>query len=163
MDGVMADVYRRFIELEYKRSGRRISYDDLDGNNILRFFPDLSETLHQKGFFRDLPLMDGVQDGVEYLNSKYELYIVTAAIKLPNSMIEKYEWLQEHFAYIRPQQIVFCGSKIPVCGDIMIDDHPKNLLPFCGERILFTQPNNKSTVFPDFVRMNSWKEIYTLL
>ena len=84
MDGVMADVYRRFIELEYKRSGRRISYDDLDGNNILRFFPDLSETLHQKGFFRDLPLMDGVQDGVEYLNSKYELYIVTAAIKLPN-------------------------------------------------------------------------------
>lgn len=163
MDGVMADVYQNLINLEYRNSGRRISYRDLEGNNVLTYFPNLSEMLHQKGFFRNLPLMAGAQEGTEYLNNKYDLYIVTAAVKLPDSMIEKYEWLQENFPYIRPQQMVFCGSKIPVCGDIMIDDHPKNLYPFCGERILFTQPNNIHMDFPDFVRINSWKDIDTLL
>ena len=38
--------------------------------------------------------------------------------------------------------MIFYGSKENIRGDIMIDDHSKNLSKFDGERILFNQPHN---------------------
>lgn len=45
----------------------------------------------------------------------------------------------------------------------MIDDYPKNLDTFQGEKLLFTQPHNQSLNSPDYKRIDSWKEIRTIL
>jgi 5'(3')-deoxyribonucleotidase len=46
---------------------------------------------------------------MEYLNNKYELYIVSAGMEFPNSLREKYDWLAEAFPFISWEQIVLCG------------------------------------------------------
>jgi len=56
--------------------------------------------------------------------------------------------------------MIFCGRKDSIKGDIMIDDHPKNLRVSDGEKYIFTQPHN--IFITDYKRVNSWNEIMTL-
>ncbi|HJE88815.1 5' nucleotidase, NT5C type, partial [Rikenella microfusus] len=69
----------------------------------------------------------------------------------------------EHFPFIDWRQMVFCGRKDVVRGDIMIDDHPKNLRSFPGEKIVFTQPHNAGLALPDCIRVSAWDEIVRML
>jgi 5'(3')-deoxyribonucleotidase len=59
--------------------------------------------------------------------------------------------------------MVFCGRKDVVFGDIMIDDHPKNLNSFSGEKIIFTQPHNIQFIIPNCKRALDWDEIVKIL
>ena len=77
-------------------------------------------------------------EGLKYLNDKYNVLIVSSATEFPGSLIEKQEWLNEHFPFITWQQMIFCGRKDSIKGDIMIDDHPKNLSFFSGVKVLCT-------------------------
>jgi 5'(3')-deoxyribonucleotidase len=97
------------------------------------------------------------------LNKNYELFIVSAAMEFPQSLPEKLEWLNEHFSFLTWQQIVFCGSKEIVDADIMIDDHFKNLDLFKGTSLLFTQPHNQLKNDSRHKRVDSWKEIASIL
>jgi 5'(3')-deoxyribonucleotidase len=97
------------------------------------------------------------------LNKRYEIFIVSAAVEFPQSLFEKYEWLTEYFPFITWQQIVFCGSKTIVEADIMIDDHFKNLDPFKGQTILFSQPHNLLQTSSKHKRVESWNEIADIL
>ncbi|MEI9865673.1 MAG: hypothetical protein WDN00_14205 [Limisphaerales bacterium] len=97
------------------------------------------------------------------MNDRYELFIVSAATEFPQSLGEKVEWLEEHFPFITWQQIVLCGSKKVITGDIMIDDHFKNLDFFKGRTLLFTQPHNQNQNDKGHERVNSWGEVARLL
>ena len=88
---------------------------------------------------------------------------MSAATEFPQSLLEKHEWLSEHFSFITWQQMVFCGSKTIVEADIMIDDHFKNLDPFKGTTILFSQPHNLLSDPGRHKRVLSWNEIGGLL
>ena len=59
--------------------------------------------------------------------------------------------------------MIFCGSKDSIKGDIMIDDHPKNLSKFEGKRILFTQPHNVYSHDESYHRVSGWKDIMDIL
>lgn len=163
MDGVLADVYSQFISFEEKESGIRLSIDSLLGKEEYEAFKNGRKHVNSPDFFRLAPLMDGAVEILKALNEKYDLFIVSAAMEFPNSLIEKYGWLAEHFPFITWKQIVFCGSKTIVQGDIMIDDHYKNLDYFNGRRILFTQPHNYGHDNRGHTRVNSWTDIAALL
>lgn len=102
-------------------------------------------------------------EGLAYLNQKYEVIILSSATEYPQSLTEKALWLNEHFPFIHWKQMVFCGRKEVVSGDIMIDDHPKNLNAFKGQKIIFTQPHNRLLIMPDCQRVSGWKAIRELL
>ncbi|SHL98311.1 5' nucleotidase, NT5C type [Chryseobacterium polytrichastri] len=163
MDGVMADVYHQLIAFEKRDSGKDINIHDVVGVSELEAFPNGKKHVNEIGFFRTLPLMKGSREAMEYLNNKYDLYIVSAGMEFPNSLREKYDWLAEYFPFITLEQIVLCGSKKVVSGDIMIDDYPKNLKHFSGEKIIFTQPHNHHVEDEDYKRVNSWEEIMNIL
>ncbi|WP_284461476.1 5'(3')-deoxyribonucleotidase [Chryseobacterium sp.] len=163
MDGVMADVYHQLIQFEKRDSGREIEISDLTGKPEIDAFPNGKKHVNEVGFFRTLPVMEGSREAIEYLNNKYELYIVSAGMELPNSLREKYDWLAEHFPFITWEQIVLCGSKRVVSGDVMIDDYPKNLDHFHGERLIFTQPHNELVENESYKRVGSWDEIMNML
>lgn len=55
--------------------------------------------------------------------------------------------------------MIFCGEKKAITGNIMIDDHDKNLKFFDGERILLTQPHNVGIEEKSYTRVRSWDEI----
>ena len=160
MDNVMADVTAQFVKWYEKRTGYRIPEHELTGRGETEAFPNpqlARSFLYEPGFFRTVPVMDGAVETIRQLNDEYELYIVSAAMEFPQSLIEKYGWLQQHFPFITWQQIAFCGSKTVIRGDYMIDDHLKNLDFFEGEKLLFTAPHNQ--LITGYNRVNNWEEV----
>lgn len=163
MDGVLADVYAQYIKLETSESGIRHERESLRGKPELSAFKNIGKYLLTKGFFREAPVIEGSYEALKKLNARYEVFVVSSATEFPQSLSEKQQWLEEHFSFISWQQIVFCGSKSVVHGDIMIDDHFKNLDSFNGKTILYTQPHNYGLPDGKHTRVHSWQEILTLL
>lgn len=163
MDGVLADVYAHFMDLEFKESGLKLKYEDLHGRLEESVFPSFKKLVMGKGFFRTAPLIKDSVEGLNYLNDKYKVLIVSSATEFPLSMNDKLAWLNEFFPFISWKQMIFCGSKESIRGDVMIDDHTKNLLFFEGQRILFTQPHNVYVHEPSLERVSGWNDIMKIL
>ena len=163
MDGVLADIYQQAINFEFAESGLQIHIEDVHGKDEIVAFPNASRHVRERGFFRTAPVMKGAIETLEELSKHFEIFIVSAAMEFPNSLEEKYYWLEEHFPFISWEQIVLCGSKKVVRGDILIDDHFKNLDPFENRTILFTQPHNKYRSENGHERVSNWNEIARLL
>lgn len=166
MDHVMADITSQYIKWYKDATGTEIERNDLSGKPEDLAFPQpqlIKEFLHKPGFFYTAPVMPGSQKVIKELNEMFEVFIVSAAMEFPQSLIEKYDWLREHFPFISWQQIVFCGSKKAISGDFMIDDHLKNLNNFKGEKLLFTATHNIHIDSKEYTRVNSWMEVSGLL
>ncbi len=159
MDGVLADVYRQFQLYEEKETGKQIPPERLVGTPELEVFPNGKKHVRSEGFFRTAPLIDDSVEGLKYLNDRYNVLIVSSATEFPQSLTEKVDWLKEFFPFISWKQIILCGEKNSIKGDIMIDDHPKNLDFFEGEKYIFTQPHNVLIESGEYKRVNSWQEI----
>lgn len=163
MDGVLANVYLQFIKMHASEFGKVLSPEEYNGRPETVAFPNGKKYVNSPGFFRDAPVIQDSQRVLEALNVQYKVFIVSAAMEFPNSLIEKQLWLREHFPFISWQQVVFCGSKEIIKADIMIDDHFKNLDSFTGDTILFTQPHNAFVNAGSHKRVDSWNEIEQLL
>ena len=163
MDGVLADIYAQLIEFEYQDLGIRQSYEKMNGTSEVNTFKNALEYIFSDGFFRNLPVMEGSIEVMRQLNEQYELFIVSAAMEFPKSLTDKFYWLEEHFPFLHWKQIVMCGSKTAVKGDIMIDDHFKNLDYFNGKTLLFSQPHNISGNTKNHTRVDSWSDVAKIL
>jgi 5'-nucleotidase len=163
MDGVMADVAELFLDYHEKDFGYRKSVEEINGLSEREAFPKAKEYVHSKGFFRNAPVMEGSREVIERLQQQYEIFIVSAATEFPHSLLEKQEWLNEHFPFIRWQQMVFCGLKTIITADIMIDDRFRNLDPFKGDTYLFSQHHNLLKDPGRHQRVHSWAEIGRIL
>jgi len=159
MDGVLADVYTHLAAYEYRESGIRPAQEEMAGRLEEDAFPSFGKIIRSKGFFRTVPVMKDSVKGLNYLNNKYKVLIVSSATEFPASLNEKQAWLNEYFPFISWKQMIFCGSKDSICGDIMIDDHIKNLGFFKGRKLLFTQPQNVFVGDVSLERVNNWNEI----
>jgi 5'-nucleotidase len=161
MDDVLADATGQFINCYERDFGVRVERSVLNGKEEGEGFPDNHQFLrkypYEIDFFRNMQVNRNSQQVVEQLNKKYELFIVSAAMEFPQSLTEKLEWLGKHFPFLTWKQFVFCGSKAVVHGDYMIDDLPRNLERFNGEKFLYTAPHN--THINRFQRVNDWNEI----
>ncbi len=161
MDEVMADAIYRFLEWYERDFGVRYTKDDLAGTKLSEIVPNDHKAIvkqypHEKGFFKDLPLIENSQEVIEELNNKFDVYIVSAAMEFKYSLYEKFEWLDEHFPFIHWKRRVFCGDKSVTKGDVLIDDHDFNLSVFSGRSIMFTSPHNVH--FTKYERLNNWIE-----
>jgi 5'-nucleotidase len=163
MDGVIADVAEQFFRYDAIDFGKRKSLEEVAGMKELEAFPHAKKYVHSNGFFRTAPVIAQSQEIVARLNESYEVFIVSSATEFPQSLSEKLEWLNEHFPFIKWQQIVFCGLKTIVNADIMIDDHLKNLDHFPGTTLLFSQPHNLHINGSKHKRVDSWEEIAGIL
>lgn len=161
MDEVIADTIDKFIELYKREHNTVIRLDQMDGKEFNELLPDdikatLRHYIHQPGFFRDLKVMPGSQEVVKALCDKYDVYIVSAAMEFPNSLLDKHDWLAEHFPFISWKNIIFCGNKI-VDVQIMIDDRIRNFVGFNGRKLLYSSPHNH--LIAEYERVNSWAEV----
>lgn len=163
MDGVLADVYHRFLEMHEQDFGKRLSIPDIIGLKEAEAFPNQLKWVNTPGFFRSVPVMQGSRHGLLRLNKNFEVIVVSMATEFPNCLIDKQLWLTEHYPFISWKQMVFCGCKDIIQADIMIDDHLKNLDNFKGETYMFTQPHNMNIKESRHRRIGSWAEIEKLL
>lgn len=166
MDEVMADTYGAHIEWYNRDFNESLSKDDCMGQEVWQSVPEdrqrsVKNHARTPGFFRPLDPIKDSQEVVAELNKKYEVYIASAAMQFPNSLIEKSEWLDEHFPFIPWQRRILLGHKHILSGDILIDDRSYNLQKFDGRSLLFTSPHNIHE--NHFERVDSWKEVGDLL
>ena len=160
MDNVLVDIEKHFIDWYEKYYGIRIDKEKLLGIPEEEAFPDkeaVRKFLFTPGFFRTAPVMDGAIKAMDVLLNKFDVFIVSAAMEFPQSLIEKVEWLKEYFPAISWQNIVLCGDKSIVHCDYLIDDHIKNLDFFKGQPLLFSASHN--ALHNHHKRLNDWKEV----
>ena len=161
MDEVMADTLAEHLRRYNQHFDEAVTIDDLTGKGLWEFAPEdrraqLREFLDAEDFFEDLPLMPHAQDVLKELSGRFEVFIATQAMSVPNSLGSKYRWLQRHFPFIPPTNYVFCGTKSILRADYLIDDLPRNLDRFQGQGLLFTAPHNRLAA--GFTRVNNWLE-----
>jgi 5'(3')-deoxyribonucleotidase len=163
MDDVMADAVARFLEWYERDFGTKYSREKLHGTKLSEIVPPehRQQVLmypHQKGFFKDLPVIQDSKTIIEALNNKHEVFIVSAAMEFKHSLYDKFEWLDEHFPFISWKRRVFCGDKTIAKGDVLIDDHDFNLSVFTGRPIVFTAPHNVH--YTKYERMDTWLDAH---
>lgn len=162
MDEVMADTLAEHLRRYNQTFDEEVTLDDLSGKGLWQVTPldrqkELRAFLDAEDFFEDLPLMPGAQEVLKQLSSRFEIFIATQAMAVPNSLGPKYRWLQRHFSFIAPAHYVFCGDKCILRADYLIDDLPRNLLRFDGQGLLFTAPHNHGAT--GFIRVNHWQDV----
>jgi 5'(3')-deoxyribonucleotidase len=162
MDDVMAETLAEEIRRYNQTFDEGVTLGDLAGKALSEIAPlnrqqQLRAFLDAEDFFEDLAVMPGSQAVLEDLSVRYQIFIATQAMAVPNSLGPKYRWLQRHFPFIPPAHYVFCGDKSILRADFLIDDLPKNLLRFQGQGLLYTAPRNLAETA--FVRVNNWAEV----
>jgi len=162
MDEVMADTLAEHLRRYNQEFDEEVKVDDLVGKGLWEITPldrqqQLRAFLDAEDFFEDLPLMPDAQRVLKDLSARFEIYIATQAMAVPNSLGPKYRWLQRHFSFIPPTHYVFCGDKSILRADYLIDDLPRNLLRFEGQGLLYSAPHNLTAT--GFVRVDNWEQV----
>ena len=162
MDEVMSDTLGKLLSRYNETFGESLTPEDLAGKGIWRGTPSehkekIGALLNTEEFFEDLALMPGAQEVLRDLSGRFEIFIATQAMAVPNSLASKFRWLQRHFTFIPADNYIFCGSKAILRADYLIDDAPRNLRTFVGQGLLFTAPHNVG--IEEFIRVNNWLEV----
>lgn len=162
MDDVLADTHGKLVEIVLREFETSLTKQDLHRAPIRSLlhpkqFKKLTEIINQPGFFRDVPVMKDAQEVVKELSEYYEIFVASAAMEFRNSLIDKYDWLDEFFPSIHWKNRVLCGDKSVIKADYLIDDHAFNLVNFSGKGILFNAAVNLHE--KGFDRVMDWQDI----
>lgn len=162
MDEVMADTVSEHLRRYNQDFGTSLTTADLHGKWLGEAIPaehhdQLAAYLREPEFFRNLPRMPGAERVLQRLSRDHEVFIASAAMEVPTSFTAKFRWLGEHFSFIQPSRIVFCGEKSILQADYLIDDNPRQLRAFRGEGLLFSAPHNRKETA--WRRMENWLEV----
>lgn len=162
MDEVMADTLAEFLRRYNEHYNEDVVPEDLAGKGLWEIAPhdrqqQLRAFIDAEDFFENLDLMPGAQQVLRDLAPRFEIFIATQAMVVPNSLGPKYRWLQRHFPFIPPTHYVFCGDKKILRADYLIDDQVYNLQSFEGTGLLYSAPHNLTAT--GFVRVGNWNDV----
>lgn len=166
MDEVMADTHAALADWQAENHGYAFTEAQLQSGSLRSLVSHdhakaMHVFLHKGEIFRDFPVMPGAQDAIKRLTEKFDVFIVTAAMEYPASCAFKFAWLAEHFPFISPLNIVFCGDKSIIAADLLVDDTERHFARFGGQGVLFAAPHNTTSTWP--VKVNGWDEARTYL
>jgi 5'(3')-deoxyribonucleotidase/uncharacterized protein with PQ loop repeat len=166
MDEVIADSFSKHLRHYNEQTGENLTHEMVTLNGLKPLIPDqhketFSRVPFADNFFGDLEIIDGSRAALEKLNQQHDIFITSAAMDVPTSFDAKYKWLEQHFPFIPPSRIVFCGDKLIINADILIDDRSRHFKKFRGIGILFTAPHNVKEAAP--LRANNWDEVLQII
>jgi 5'-nucleotidase len=162
MDEVIADSLGEHLRRYNEEFDATVGKQDLTGKWLwdvvdLDHRDRVQAYFEEQDFFTDLEVLPGAIEVVRDLSRRYEIFIASAAMTFPSSLVPKFEWLQRHFPFLPQSHYVFCGDKSILLADYLIDDMPGNLRGFHGTGILFSAPHNQAEM--GFVRVENWQEV----
>ena len=169
--GAMLKAINTYLNTNY-------TYDDADGYYIQTLIPDDQESgfyswIATQDYYSYSTIIDDAVEVIEELNSKYDIYICSAAYFPGNDAYTadllkyKFEFLHKHFPFIDYQKFIFSCYKDIIKTDIAIDDRIENLSG-ADKKILFTAYHNKNISNGELAKANvqrasSWLEIKEML
>jgi len=116
------------------------------------------------GFVKSLPEITGSIEAVKEIASMgHTIFICTTPLNAyKNCVIEKYEWIEEHFGYEWTKKLILTKDKTVVRGDILIDDKPEitGAEKPVWEHIVYDKPYNKHT---NHIKRMTWANYRQIL
>ncbi len=166
MDEVIADAFSKHLRQYNERAGANLTPELVSHNGLDALIPleqreQFNAIPYADGFFADLDLTAGSREALLELSRNHDIFITSAAMEVPTSFADKFQWLEKHFPFIPPSRIVFCGDKNIINADVLIDDRSRHFTGFRGTGILFTAPHNAAEVAD--LRANNWNDVLEIL
>jgi 5'(3')-deoxyribonucleotidase/uncharacterized protein with PQ loop repeat len=162
MDETIADSLTEHIRRYNAEFAEKVDADQLHGKRLEEFAPlDRSDAVRRlvrdESFFDSLGVIEDAQQVIRELVCEHEVFIVSAAMEIPESFAAKHRWLRRHFPFIPGGNVVFCGDKGIIDADYLIDDEVRHFHSFRGTGILFSAPHNLLETACE--RIASWQHI----
>ena len=166
MDEVIADSFSKHLRHYNEQTGENLTHEIVMQHGLKPMIPDQHKETYNRvpfadEFFADLEVIDGSRAALEKLSQHHDVFITSAAMDVPTSFEAKYKWLEKHFPFIPASRIVFCGDKLIINADVLIDDRSRHFKKFRGIGILFTAPHNANEAAP--LRANNWEEVLQII
>lgn len=160
LDDTLNILLNPWLEVYNAKYNDNLKPDDIKEWNVANFVKcsekEMFDIIRSKGFFRTLKVKAFAKEVVEFLSKYFDLYVVTAY--LSEAVIDKTEFIKEHFPQIPEKNIIFCNAKHLILTDFMIDDGVHNLVDFKGTPLLMDSPQNRKC--DKYKRFYNWIEIY---
>ncbi|MEK7102986.1 MAG: hypothetical protein AAB870_01415 [Patescibacteria group bacterium] len=152
MDGVLADLYFQIYKLLKERHPHFILHDPnvQTEHYFSRQYPQYAKEIYEifgeKGFFRNLPPVEGAIEAVHAIMKKHHVSLCTTPIENAKyCKPEKRAWKNEMLG--TKVAIFFEKDKTRKRGDMIVDDNPKMEGKFLHtnpwEHVIYHQPYNK--------------------
>ena len=156
-DGVLSDFIGPVLDLVWEATGRTYTREDVkvfDFAASLGLEPEENavvkdEISHRRGWWSELPIMPGAQEGVARLQQIADVYIVTSPWNNCRTWLyERETWLRKHFG-IPHSRVLACSAKHIVAGDVLVDDRIDTLLQWQdhnprGAAVQWQTPHNRN-------------------
>jgi 5'-nucleotidase len=123
----------------------------------------IRELCHSKGFIRSLPPISGGVEAVKSMVKEgYDVRFCTSPLlTYENCVLEKYQWIEEHFGETYVDRIIFTRDKTLIHGDILIDDRPEitGVVTPTWEHILYDRAYNRHITDKRRLTWDNWREV----
>ena len=162
MDETIADSLTEHIRRYNAAFAEKITANDLCGKHLEEFAPSdrsdpVRRMIRDEVFFDCLGVIEEAQPVIRELVREHEVFIVSAAMEIPESFAAKHRWLRRHFPFVSARNIVFCGDKGIIDADYLIDDEARHFSNFRGIGILFSAPHNLNETA--YERVANWQDV----
>ena len=120
MDEVMADTLAEHLRRYNQTFDEEVTTEDLAGKGLWEVTPlerqeQLRAFLDAEDFFEDLALMPDAQPVLKDLSARFEIFIATQAMTVPNSSAQNIAGCSATFRSFRPR-ITFSAATKPFCA-----------------------------------------------
>lgn len=118
--------------------------------------------MSRRDFWLNIPVQDGAYEVIERMYERYDCYILSTPWNgYPDCVRDKMEWMQKKLPFFSTKKMIFTHHKHLLRGEVLIDDHPKNINSFNGLTATISFPYNREAK-ADF-RTSDWRKIETWL
>lgn len=168
-DDVAENLLESWLSALNERYGTSVAVEDVTDWDVSLFFPTLSRQqiygiLQEDRVWKNLMPVPGAQEYLQRLHDEgHELYMVTATDF--RTCRTKMERIMELFPWLDQDHIIIAHCKQMVCGDVLIDDAPHNLVGGPYFRILYDRPHNRKFEERKYgiYRAMNWEQVYSLI
>lgn len=171
LDGVLAefdtplfercrDELGHAFDIEHPRDQRhRFLHDHLPSRAHRN---EMRQLICTEGWFRNLPVMAGAQDGVDaMLRAGWSVWVVTKPLEEnPHCWSEKAAWIAEHFPALR-DRVIITPDKSLVHGTFLLDDAIKGrwVQAATWSPVVFDRPyNREGSPWASYALRWSWEQ-----
>lgn len=173
MDGVLANFEAGFLREWRQRFPNRFIVPPANRDTFYihdqypaEYSDDISNIFNAKGFFRNLPVMEGCLKAIDELSKlDLEMFICTTPLSAyENCVLEKYQWVEEHLGWDWTRRIILTSDKTVVNADFLIDDKPviSGVANPMWEHVIYDWPQNRSETSKRRLTWANWKDVLYL-
>lgn len=148
MDDVLVNLKKHWVDWLNTKYDLNVNHLDITAWGLKTFFPSLTDEeiwspLFETEFWSSVTPKDGAIHCVKKLiDEGFQVYVVTASHPetLPNKLND---CLFKYFPFIDSKSVIASWNKQLICGDVLIDDNPLNLIGGTYKSILMDASHNR--------------------